>query len=77
MRFRKIPLFEDDYEFSDYQRRFGGIDPDELGKILEQEGMKILKISKYCARRYSIPAFLANIILGTENTFNMLAIKQS
>ncbi len=77
MRFRKIPIFEEDYEYSDYQRQFGGIDPKELEEILEQEGMKVLKISKYCARRYGIPAFIANNILGTANTFNILAIKHS
>ncbi len=77
MKFRKIPLFEDDYEYSDYQRQFGGIDPKELGEILEQEGMEILKISKYCARRYGVSAFIANCILGTANTFNILAIKRN
>ena len=77
MSFRKISIFEDDYEYSDYQRQFGGIDPTELEKILEQEGMQVLKISKYCARRYGISAFIANYILETVNTFNILAIKRS
>jgi 2-polyprenyl-3-methyl-5-hydroxy-6-metoxy-1,4-benzoquinol methylase len=77
MKFRKIPIFEDDYEYSDYQRQFGGIDPKELAEILEQQGMEIIKTSKYCARRYGIPAFIANSILGTANTFNILAKKRS
>ncbi len=77
MKFRKISIFEDDYEYSDYQRQFGGIDSEELEEILKQEGMEILKVSKYCARRYGVPAFIANYILGTANTFNILARKHN
>lgn len=75
MRFRKIPLFEEDYELSDYQRRFGGIDPNRLSEILRSEGMKIIDVEKYCSRRYGLPACLATHLIGTQNTFNVLAKK--
>jgi len=75
MSIRNIPLFEDEYEWSDYQRRFGGIDPEKLAGILREAGMEILEINKYCSRRYGINALIANQVLGTENTFNLLARK--
>lgn len=76
MRLRRIPLFEEDYELSDYQRRFGGIDPNRLSEILRSEDMDVLDIEKYCSRRYGLPAFLATHLLGTQNTFNLLAKKR-
>ena len=77
MKSKRIPLFEDDYEYSDYQRQFGGIEPKKLTEVLKEEGMDILNVSKYCARRYGISAFIANRILGTANTFNVLAQKKN
>ena len=76
MRLGKVPLFEEDYELSDYQRRFGGIDPNRLSKVLQSENMKIIEIKKYCSRRYGCPAFFATHLLGTQNTFNLLAKKR-
>lgn len=75
MRLKKIPLFEEDYELSDYQRRFGGIDPNRLVDMLSSEGMKIIEVEKYCSRRYGASAFFATRLLGTQNTFNLLAKK--
>ncbi len=76
MRLRRIPLFEEDYELSDYQRRFGGIDPNHLHEILRSQDMEIIDTEKYCSRRYGLPAFFATHLLGTENTFNLLAKKR-
>jgi 2-polyprenyl-3-methyl-5-hydroxy-6-metoxy-1,4-benzoquinol methylase len=76
MRLENIPLFEEDYELSDYQRRFGGIDPKQLIKILDSMDMKIIDTQKYCSRRYGLPAYLATHLLGTQNTFNLLAKKK-
>ena len=75
MRLRKIPLFEEDYELSDYQRRFGGIDPDRVSEILSQAGMKVQAVKKYCARRYGLNALVASQLLHTQNTFNLFAVK--
>lgn len=75
MRLRGIPLFEEDYHLSDYQRRFGGIDPNRLAERLRAEGMEILEVEKYCARRYGLSALVANNLLRTQNTFNLLARK--
>ncbi len=75
MRLHRIPLFEEDYELSDYQRRFGGIDPNRLTDILRSEGLKIIEVEKYCSRRYGWPAYFATRLLGTQNTFNLLAKK--
>ncbi len=77
MSLRGIPLFEEDYQHSDYQRQFGGIDPIRLADLLKAEGMEVLELEKYCARRYSLSALIANLILGTQNTFNLLAKKQT
>lgn len=77
MRAREIPLFDEDYQLSDYQRRFGGIDPHRLTALLEGMGMEILQMQKYCARRYGLPAFLATRLLRTQNTFNLLVRKKT
>ena len=71
-----IQILEDEYEYSDYQRNFGGIDSERLAKVLEGEGMKIINMTKYCARRNGLAAWLANAALKTVNTFNLLVIKK-
>ena len=76
MGIRNIPLFENEYHHSDYQRQFGGIDPGNVEKILREESFSILKSEKYCARRFGISAWLANKILRTQNTFNILAVRK-
>ena len=76
MRRRKIPLLEEEYELSDYQRRFGGIDPNRLSEVLRSENMEIINLEKYCSRRYGLPALFATRLLGTQNTFNLLAKKR-
>jgi 2-polyprenyl-3-methyl-5-hydroxy-6-metoxy-1,4-benzoquinol methylase len=75
MRVRNIPLLEDEYHHSDYQRQFGGIDPRGIEKVLKEENCSILNTEKYCARRFGINAWLANRILRTQNTFNILAVR--
>ncbi|MEK9627415.1 MAG: class I SAM-dependent methyltransferase [Nitrospinota bacterium] len=75
MGIRNIPLLEDEYHHSDYQRQFGGIDPNDVEKILAEENFSIEKVEKYCARRFGVNAWLANRILQTQNTFNILAVK--
>ncbi len=72
---RSIPLIQDDYEVADYQRRFGGIDPDGLIQLLQGEGLELLQKQTYCARRNGWAAWIANNLLGTSNTFNILARK--
>ena len=72
---KSIPVLEDEYHHSDYQRQFGGIDPNRVDGILRDEGLKVLRIEKYCARRYGLHALLANRVLGTQNTFNLLATR--
>ena len=76
MKVRGIPLFEEEYDLSDYQRLFGGIDPNRLIEVLHSEGMQIIDEEKYCSRRYGLPAFFASRLLGTQNTFNLLAKKK-
>jgi ubiquinone/menaquinone biosynthesis C-methylase UbiE len=75
MMMRNIPLLEDEYHHSDYQRQFGGIDPRDIEKVLREENCSILKTEKYCARRFGINAWLANRTLKTQNTFNILAVR--
>jgi 2-polyprenyl-3-methyl-5-hydroxy-6-metoxy-1,4-benzoquinol methylase len=76
MRLSGVPLFEEDYELSDYQRRFGGIDPNRLSEVLRSQDMEIVDVQKYCSRRYGWPALLATNLLSTQNTFNLLAKKR-
>jgi 2-polyprenyl-3-methyl-5-hydroxy-6-metoxy-1,4-benzoquinol methylase len=76
MQLSNVPLFEEDYELSDYQRRFGGIDPNYLLKVFSSEDMEVVDTEKYCSRRYGSSAFFANHLLGTQNTFNLLAKKR-
>ena len=75
MRVRNIAVLDDEYHHSDYQRQFGGIDPNRVDEVLRGEGLEVLRIEKYCARRYGLHAWLANRILGTQNTFNLLATR--
>ena len=75
MAIRNIPIFEDEYHHSDYQRQFGGVDLHNIEKILKEEECSIHQVEKYCARRFGINAWLANRILRTQNTFNILAEK--
>ena len=75
MMMQNIPLLEDEYHHSDYQRQFGGIDPRDIEKVLREENCSILKTEIYCARRFGINAWLANRILKTQNTFNILAVR--
>ncbi len=75
MKLRNIPLLDEEYHLSDYQRQFGGIDPETLKDALRTSGMEVLEVEKYCARRYGLFAFLATRLLGTQNTFNLLARK--
>lgn len=75
MRVRNIPVLDDEYHHSDYQRQFGGIDPNRVDEVLRGEGLEVLQIEKYCARRYGLHAWLANRVLGTQNTFNLLATR--
>ena len=72
---KNIPVLNDEYHHSDYQRQFGGIDPKRINEILREEGLKVLQTEKYCARRYGLNAWLANRLLGTQNTFNLLAVR--
>lgn len=73
MKVKSIPVLDDEYHHSDYQRQFGGIDPNRVDQILRNEGLKVLKVEKYCARRYGLHAWLANSLLHTQNTFNLFA----
>ena len=77
MKIRRIPLFEEAYDLCDYQRRFGGIAPNQLIDVLRSEGMQIIDLETYCSRRYGLSAFLATRLLGTQNTFNLLAQKRA
>ena len=72
---RKISTLEEEYRESDYQRKFGGIDPSRLSGIFKEEGFKAIEIEKYCARRYGLSSFLATRLLKTQNTFNLIAQK--
>ncbi len=72
MKARNIALFEEDYELSDYQRKFGGINPCNVRSILKSQGMEILGMEKYCARRFGLSAWVANHIVNSQNTFNLL-----
>ncbi len=75
MKGRKILVLDEEYHHSDYQRQFGGIDPNRVREILLDEGLEVLQVEKYCARRYGLFAWLANRILKTQNTFNLFATR--
>jgi ubiquinone/menaquinone biosynthesis C-methylase UbiE len=75
MNMRNISVLDDEYHHSDYQRQFGGIDPIRVQNILQDEGLDVLKTKKYCARRYGFHAWMANRVLKTQNTFDLLATR--
>lgn len=75
MKVKNISILDDEYHHSDYQRQFGGIDPEQVEDILRKEGLEVSRVEKYCARRYGFHSWIANRILGTQNTFNLLATR--
>ena len=77
MRARSIELLDDDYELSDYQRRFGGIDPGRVISVLQDHDFKITRYETHCARRFAAFAWIATETLKTHNSFYLLAAKSS
>jgi len=73
---QRISILDEEYHHADYQRQFGGIDPHRLVELFTKGGLKILKVEKYCARRFGFSSFLATQLLKTQNTFNLLAKKK-
>ena len=76
MTLQGISMPGEKYGFSDFQRRFGGIDIKNVCDILNSKGLKVVNKYKYCARRYGIPSFIATRIIKSENSFDIIAVKQ-
>ncbi len=62
-----------DYSMSDFQRQFGGIDADEVVSLLKSNGLSIIDVQKYCARRFGISCVIANTLIRSQNTFQVIA----
>ncbi|MBN2208525.1 MAG: methyltransferase domain-containing protein [Candidatus Coatesbacteria bacterium] len=62
-----------DYTMSDFQRQFGGIDPEDVASILKSNGLSIIEVQKYCARRFGLSCVAANTLIRSENTFQVIA----
>ncbi len=77
MQRQGIAVFEEDYSLSDYQRRFGGIDPAAVCDALASEGVAVQEMQTCCARRHALFARIATSILHTHNTFHLLAKKNA
>ena len=75
LRIRSLPAEARsiDYSTSDFQRRFGGIDPDEVASLLESNGLSIVSIEKYCSRRFGVFCALADTFVRSQNTFQLIA----
>tara|TARA_B100000315_G_scaffold156629_1_gene145138 strand:+ start:9368 stop:10156 length:789 start_codon:yes stop_codon:yes gene_type:complete len=71
-----ISIPDEKYAVSDFQRRFGGIDMNNVCRILNSEGLKVINEYKYCARRYGIPSFIATRIIKSDNSFDVIAVKE-
>lgn len=76
MFLQNISTLNEKYIYSDYQRRFGGLEIKSICNILKSENMKILSKKKYCARRYGIPSFIASNVIKSENSFDVIALKK-
>ncbi len=70
-----IGIPEENYIFSDFQRRFGGVEISDIHRILKSENLQIHMEEKYCARRYGVLSFVATKIINSENSFDIIAIK--
>jgi len=62
-----------DYSMSDFQRQFGGIDADEVVSLLKSDGLQIIDVQRYCARRFGLSCVIANTLIRSENTFQIIA----
>jgi len=58
---------------SDFQRQFGGIDPEDVASILRSNGLAIIEVQKYCARRFGLSCAIANTLICSQNTFQVVA----
>lgn len=76
MSMKRIEIPQEKYIFSDFQRQFGGIDINNIRRLLKSGNLEILMEEKYCARRYGILSFIATKIIKSENSFDILAIKK-
>ncbi len=73
-RLRGIEVDLDTSE-ADYQRKFGGIDPNTVTGLITTEGLEVVRVDKYCTRRYGLMASIANNWIGSQNTFDVIARK--
>jgi len=64
-----------DYSMSDFQRQFGGIEADEVVSILKSNGLTIIDVQRYCARRFGMSCVIANTLIRSENTFQVIAMR--
>ncbi len=62
-----------DYSMSDVQRQFGGIDVREVVSLLKSNGLSIIDVQKYCARRFGMSCVIANTLIRSENTIQIVA----
>ncbi len=76
MTLQGISIPDEQYAVSDFQRRFGGLEIKNVRGILNSEGLKIINENKYCARRYGIPSYIATKMIRSENSFDIIAVKQ-
>ncbi|HUT03105.1 MAG TPA: class I SAM-dependent methyltransferase [bacterium] len=75
LRIRSLPAEARciDYSMSDFQRRFGGIDPAAVASALNSNGLSVISIEKYCSRRFGVFCALADVLVRSQNTFQIVA----
>ena len=57
---------------ADYQLILGGVDPRDVVTGLGG-GIEVVTLKKFCVRRSSILAFVSGSIIGSENSFSLIA----
>ncbi|MBN1593476.1 MAG: methyltransferase domain-containing protein [Candidatus Coatesbacteria bacterium] len=62
-----------DYSMSDFQRQFGGIDAKMVVSELKDNGLSVISERKYCARRFGLSCMIANTLIRSQNTFQIIA----
>jgi len=62
-----------DYSMSDFQRQFGGIDPEAVVSALKSNGLSVTSIDRYCSRRFGVFCALADLLVRSQNTFQIIA----
>lgn len=77
LKAKNVPMAADhEHSLADYRSTLGGLEAEIVVKTLKQKDFEIISVEKFCARSFGILAWLADAVIGSENTFSVTAKKR-